>query len=126
MDAMLHAPPESGPGAPRGGAEEHSGRRCPECLGPVDTTMDWRKIFCSQAHRMAFHNRQLIRGRKLVVPAIAERITRSGTARRKAAGILARQRNRQMMDQWVKDDRAAGRMAMDEYFELRERLGFHD
>jgi hypothetical protein len=125
-EAMLHGPPETGTGAPRGAPEEHVRRRCPECLGAVDTRMDWRKMFCSEKHRTDFHNRQLKRGRSLVVPAIAERITRSGTCRRKAAGILARQRNRKLMDQWVKEDREAGRMAMDEYFELRERLGFHE
>ena len=112
---------------PRGSAEELGrGRRCPECLGDVDTRLDWRKMFCSDAHRQAFHNRQLKRGRTLVVLCMAERITRSGWCRRKAAGILARQRSRRLMDRWAREDREAGRMAMDEYFETRERLGFHD
>lgn len=119
-DTVLHGP--------RGTIEELSAvkRRCPECLGAVDTSKDWRKMFCTEGHRKAFHNRQLIRGRKLVVLCMAERITRSGTARRKAAGKLARQRNRRLMDAWHQEDKAAGRMAMDEYFETRERLGFHD
>lgn len=119
-DAMLHGP--------RGSAEElvRVHRRCPECLGAVDTSKDWRKMFCSEPHRTAFHNRQLKRGRTLVVLCMAERITRSGWCRRKAAGILARQRSRRLMDRWAQEDRAAGRMAMDEYFETRERLGFHD
>lgn len=125
-DAMLHGPPETGTGAPRGGIEEHVHRRCPECLGPVDTSLDWRKMFCSEEHRKAFHNRQLIRGRKLVVLCMAERITRSGYCRRKATGILARQRSRRLMDRWAREDRDEGRMAMDEYLETRERLGFHD
>jgi hypothetical protein len=123
---MLHGPPETGPGAPRGSAADSGSRRCPECLGPVDTAKEWRKMFCCDEHRQAFHNRQLKRGRSLVVPAIAERITRSGYCRRKAAGIRARQRNRRMMDDWIKEDRAANRMPMDEYFELTDRLGFYD
>lgn len=124
---VLHDPPESGPGAPRGEpAAAGSGRRCPECLGAVDTSKDWRKMFCSEPHRAAFHNRQLKRGRTLVVLCMAERITRSGWCRRKAAGILARQRSRRLMDRWAREDREEGRMAMDEYFETRERLGFHD
>jgi hypothetical protein len=125
-DAMLHGPPETGRGAPRGPPEGNGHRRCPECLGDVDTSADWRKMFCSEPHRVAFHNRQLKRGRTLVVPAMAERITRSGYCRRKATGILARQRSRRLIDRWAREDRDAGRMAMDEYFETRERLGFHD
>lgn len=126
MSAVLHGPPETGAGAPRGAAEEQTGRRCPECLGAVDTRLDWRKMFCSEPHRQAFHNRQLKRGRTLVVLAMAERITRSGYCRRKATGILARQKSRRLMDRWAKEDREANRMMMDEYLETRERLGFHD
>jgi hypothetical protein len=123
---MLHGPPETGAGAPRGAAEDHVGRKCPECLGHVDTRLDWRKMFCCEDHRKAFHNRQLIRGRKLVVLCMAERVTRSGDRRRKATGILARQRSRRLMDHWHQEDRAAGRMAMDEYLETRNALGFQD
>lgn len=83
-------------------------------------------MFCTEEHRLAFHNRQLKRGRKLVVLAMAERVTRSGERRRKATGILARQRSRRLLDQWHQEDKAAGRMIMDEYLETRERLGFHD
>jgi hypothetical protein len=124
---MLHGPPESGRGAPRGDpATAGEGRRCPECLGAVDTSKDWRKMFCSEEHRQAFHNRQLKRGRTLVVLCMAERVTRSGERRLKATGILARQRSRRLMDRWHQEDVAGGRMAMDEYLETRERLGFHD
>jgi hypothetical protein len=126
VTAMLHGPPETGAGAPRGAAEDHVGRKCPECLGHVDTRLDWRKMFCCEDHRKAFHNRQLIRGRKLVVLCMAERVTRSGDRRRKATGILARQRSRRLMDHWHQEDRAAGRMAMDEYLETRNALGFQD
>jgi hypothetical protein len=123
---MLHGPPETGTGAPRGAPEEHRARRCPECLGAVDTALDWRKMFCSEEHRKAFHNRQLIRGRKLVVLAMAARITRNGTRRRPAAGLVARRRTEHLLDQWWMEDRQAGRMSMDEYLETRHRLGFQD
>lgn len=85
-------------------------------------------MFCCEEHRLAFHNRQLKRGRSLVVPAMADRITRGGERRRPraAAGIAARQRSRRLIAQWVDEDRKAGRMMMDEYFELRARLGFQD
>jgi hypothetical protein len=104
------------------------GRRCVECLGPVDTSRDERKMFCSDAHRTAFHNRQTVRGRKAMPLLIAERITRGGDRRypRAAVGIAARKRARALIAQWVAEDKAAGRMAMDEYVELRMRLGLTD
>jgi hypothetical protein len=123
---VLHGPPETGTGAPRGAPSEHVGRKCPECLGAVDTSLDWRKMFCCEDHRKAFHNRQLIRGRKLVVLCMAERVTRSGYCRRKQTGIEARQRSRRLMDAWHKEDMTAGRMAMDDYLAIRTRLGFQD
>lgn len=101
-------------------------RLCPECLGPVNTELDWRKMFCSEAHRVAFHNRQTVRGRKLVPLVMAERLTRSGDRRDRATGILARQRSRRLLDKWAREDREAGRMAADHYVALRERLGFHE
>lgn len=127
MAAVLHGPPETGRGAPRGApGDAGSGRRCPECLGDVDTSADWRKMFCSEQHRTAFHNRQLKRGRTLVVLCMAERVTRSGYCRLKATGIEARQRSRRLMDKWHQEDMRAGRMAMDEYLAIRTRLGFQD
>jgi hypothetical protein len=104
------------------------GRRCVECLGPVDTSRDERKMFCSDAHRTAFHNRQTVRGRKAMPLLIAERITRGGDRRypRAAVGIAARKRARALIAQWVAEDKAANRMAMDEYVELRMRLGLTD
>lgn len=101
------------------------GRRCVECLGPVDTSRDERKMFCCDGHRTAFHNRQTVRGRKLVPLVIAARITRGGEGRyrRGTAGRAARKRAEALMAQWTKEDRAEGRMTMDEYVELRMRLG---
>jgi hypothetical protein len=117
-DAVLHAAPANGNGK--------KPRRCAECGAPVDTSKEWRKMFCSNEHRTAYHNRQTVRGRKLVPLVMAERITRSGYCRDKATGILARQKSRHLMDLWVREDREAGRMPADEYVALRERLGFND
>jgi hypothetical protein len=104
------------------------GRRCVECLGPVDTSRDERKLFCSDAHRTAFHNRQTVRGRKAMPLVIAERQVRGGDRRYPlaAVGIAARKRLRKMLAIWLAEDRAAGRMSMAEYVELRQRLGMED
>jgi hypothetical protein len=112
--------PNKGTPAPNGK------RRCPECLAAVDTSKDWRKLFCSNEHRTAYHNRQTVRGRKLVPLVMAERITRSGYCRDKVTGILARQKSRHLMDLWNREDREAGRMPSDEYVAIREKLGFND
>lgn len=117
---VLHGPPGNGDNPAR------RPRRCPECLALVDTSKDWRKLYCCDAHRIAYHNRQTVRGRKLVPMVMAERITRSGWCRDKETGKLARQKSRQMMDLWNREDREAGRMPADEYIAVRERLGLND
>jgi hypothetical protein len=126
MTAVLHGPPETGTGEPTAAEAKAVKRRCPECLAAVDTSKDWRKLFCSSEHRTAYHNRQTVRGRKLVPLVMAERITRSGYCRDKETGKLARQKSRQLMDFWNREDREAGRMPADEYIAVRERLGFND
>lgn len=98
-------------------------RRCPECLEALEGASP-RQMFCSAAHKQAFHNRQTVRGRQLVPLVMAERVTRSGSCRDKATGKKARQDSRRLMDRWNAEDRAAGRMAMDEYVALRIRFGF--
>jgi hypothetical protein len=104
------------------------GRRCAECRAPVDTAKDERKMFCSAEHRVAFHNRQTVRGRKAMPLVIAERETRGGDRRyrRAAAGIAARKRLRKLIALWIAEDKAEGRMSMAEYVELRQRLGLED
>ncbi len=102
-------------------------RPCPECGASFDVPeSNPRKMFCTDPHRVAWNNRMTVRGRVLTPLVMAERITRSGYERDKSAGILARQQSRRLMDKWVKEDRAAGRMAADTYFAIRQRLGFHD
>jgi hypothetical protein len=106
-------------------ADAGLGRRCAECLAPVDTTRQAAKMFCSDAHRTAFHNRQTVRGRQAMPLVIAVRLVRDGDRRyrRWQAGVAARTRLRKLIAAWVAEDRAAGRMMMDEYVELRQQLG---
>jgi len=80
-------------------------------------------MFCCAEHRIAHANRMTVRGRRLTAVAMAARITRDGSARDKGAGKSARRISRQLMDQWIKEDREAGRMPADEYHALRGRLG---
>ena len=102
-------------------------RPCPECgVAFAVPEANARKMFCTDAHRVAWNNRMTVRGRVLTPLVMAERITRSGDSRDRASGILARQQSRRLMDKWVKEDRAAGRMAADTYFATRQRLGFHE
>lgn len=105
-----------------------AGRRCVECLGPVDTSRDERKMFCSNEHRTAFHNRQTVRGRKLVPLVICARKLRGGDARYGLAhvGRESRRKAEALIAQWIAEDKAAGRMSMDQYVALRMRLGITD
>lgn len=121
-DQPCNTPPERPPPSL---AEPGLGRRCAECLAPVDTSKDERKMFCSDAHRTAFHNRQTVRGRKAMPLVIVERQTRGGWSKHKRAGvgIAARKRLRKLIAIWIAEDKAAGRMSMTEYVEQRQRLG---
>ncbi len=127
MTAVLHGPPETGTTAPSGAEGSIDTRPCPECLAPIPRSGPrWRKLFCCDAHRVAWNNRMTVRGRVLTPLVMAERVTRSGSCRDKGAGKKARQQSRRLMDQWARDDREAGRMASDTYFAIRDRLGFND
>jgi hypothetical protein len=131
-----HKPPEEPPTMPDQPcntpppslAEPGLGRRCAECLAPVDTSKDERKMFCKDAHRTAFHNRQTVRGRKAMPLVIVERQTRGGWSKHKRAsvGIAARKRLRKLIAIWIAEDKAAGRMSMTEYVEQRQRLGLEN
>lgn len=97
---------------------------CPECMRRV-TAIQPGQIFCSQQHRAAFQNRHRIRGRQLVPFAMADRVTRSGTAGTpdaREAGKQARAVTQRLIARWVAEDKAAGRMSMVDYV---RRLGKH-
>lgn len=119
---MLHSPSQdSSQGKP-------GSRRCPECLVPVEANekAGSSNMFCCAEHRVAFTNRNTVRGRQLVPIALAARITRDGSERRKEIGKHARRLSRTMMDKWNREDREAGRMPPDEYHALRLSLGHLD
>ncbi|MCP3730418.1 hypothetical protein M9978_08250 [Sphingomonas sp. MG17] len=81
-------------------------------------------MFCSPAHKRAWHNRDTVRGARLAPLAIASHSTRGGTRGDKDTGRDARRAAEQLMRQWDADDRAAGRMRAIEYVALRNRLGY--
>jgi len=99
------------------------GRTCPEC-GTLFRAAHPRQIFCSPAHKRAWHNRDTVRGARLTTLAMAAHSTRGGTRGDKETGKRARRDSEQLMRQWDADDRAAGRMRAVEYVALRNRLGY--
>lgn len=117
--SVLHASAKSaeGRGPPR------PARVCPECGAPLPSAA-WRQLFCSPAHKAAFHNRQTVRGRTLTPLVIADRITRGGSRGDVATGRSARNRAQRLMDRWAAEDRDAGRISMVDYVRLRSALGY--
>jgi hypothetical protein len=123
---VLHNPAETPIGAigPVGGhTASRRGSVCPECRSHFEPANP-RQLFCSAAHKADFHNRQTVRGRQLTAIVMASRQTRDGSRGNTAAGKKARQESRLLMDRWTVEDRAAGRMAMIDYYALRDRRGF--
>ncbi|TZG26474.1 hypothetical protein [Sphingomonas montanisoli] len=64
---------------------------------------------------MAFQDRLRIRGRQLAPLAMADRITRNGRSRDAEIGKEARLSSQRLIARWIEEDRAAGRMMMDDY-----------
>jgi hypothetical protein len=83
-----------------------------------------RQLFCSNAHKTAFHNRWTVRGRALAPVAVAARITRDGSTGDTDIGKKARRESRHLMDRWAREDREAGRMTMVDYMRERWRIGY--
>lgn len=83
-------------------------RHCAECGAPFPVR--GRKLFCSQAHAIAFNNRQLARGQAVMGVAQAWRAGRhpKSDAERQAAGEAFRQLCR-LIDAYNAEDAAAGR-----------------
>lgn len=120
MEPMLHTSPDGVQiGAP-------GTRRCPECLVRVEPKIGAGNMFCCAEHRIAFVNRNTVRGRQLVPIVLAARLTRDGSERMKGTGKHARRLSRSMMDKWNREDRLEGRMPADEYHALRVHLGHLD
>lgn len=56
-----------------------------------------------------------VRGRQLVPYAMADRITRGGSAGDKETGKMARAVYQRLISAWAAEDKAAGRMSMVDY-----------
>lgn len=93
---------------------------CAECGAPARSG----GLFCPTAHNSAWNNRQTVRGRVLTPLAIVARVTREGTRGDRATGLQASHEARTLIQRWIDEDRAAGRMAWPEYQRRRYRAGF--
>ena len=106
-----------------GGSRASSRHRCPECAQPFKPVHP-RQLFCSAAHKTAFHNRWTVRGRALAPVAVAARVTRDGSRGDTGIGKQARRESHHLMDRFAREDREAGRMTMVGYMRERWRIGY--
>lgn len=95
-------------------------RTCPEC-GVEFTTPDLEKMFCTPAHRAAFHNRSSKVGRSLVPLAQAWRDGRNAKGNSPRAKALRASAARafadmcRVLDAAAADDRVVGRQSKLDY-----------
>lgn len=111
---MAHAPARTAAGTQHPAPESV---RCVECPAPL-TGSQPGQLFCCDTHRAAFQQRQRIRGRQLLIYAMADRQTRSGTAgtpERRETGKTARAVTQRLIAKWTEEDKAAGRMPAIDY-----------
>lgn len=87
-------------------------RTCPEC-GQSFETKSRTKLFCSSAHKLAFHNRCAARGKVIIPLAMAWRGGRGAGDTAKRAFM----RMSTLLDGWNAEDRAAGRAPMLDFVE---------
>lgn len=87
-------------------------RTCPECSRNFETKSR-TKLFCSNAHKTAFHNRCGARGKVLIPLAMAWRGGRGSTDSAKMAFTKMNTK----LDEWNAEDCQAGRMPMREFVE---------
>lgn len=86
---------------------------CPECGGPVErkSKKGPRPIFCCEAHKVAFQNRMIVRGRVLAPFVMGWRIDRgSGEIAKEAFSQLC-----SIVDRFNAEDAKAGRPRADLY-----------
>lgn len=93
---------------------------CPECLASF--AGDVTAVFCTPAHKQAFHNRAMKRGKVLVPMLLAWRAAKS--KRKDPVGAWAFGEICWMADMWNAEDRAAGRMAAGTYLLPKHRSGW--
>lgn len=119
LQAPRQTPAESHPADPAPSGPS----TCPECLCGF-TRRHPGQLFCTPAHRDQWNNRATVRGRVLTPLAIVTRATRGGSRGDTVTGRKARQHHDQLVQRWIAEDRAAGRMDWPAYMALRYALGF--
>ena len=87
-------------------------RSCPEC-GRDFETKSRTKLFCSNAHKLTFHNRCAARGKVIIPLAMAWRGGRGAGDTAKRAFMKMNSK----LDEWNAEDRQAKRMPMIEFVE---------
>lgn len=112
--AVLDGPPEQPPLA--------TGRRCAECPAHF-APRDAKQLFCGIPCKRAYNNRWLTRGAVLAPIYTAARVTRGGSRGDKAIGRKARQAAEQLVQRWIEEDAAAGRLDAVAYVAHRLRHG---
>lgn len=121
------APESAPPLRQKPAAATPRGHVCGECGVALVRAYGKRNMFCGRPCQLAFGNRMTVRGRVLTPLAMADRLTRSGTRgppEARKAGIEAGRQYRQLIDQWAREDREAGRMTAIEYVARRHALGY--
>lgn len=109
---------------PLPGFEKFQGRVCPECQQPFGTDKS-AQVFCSEAHKLAFHNRSSAIGRVIVPLAMAWRAGRNhkgGAPKAKAYRATAARAFGDLcaaIDVAVADDTANGRLPKLDYLRGR-------
>lgn len=88
-------------------------RLCPECSLPIErkSSRGPVPVFCCSAHKVAFNNRQTVRGRTIVSLAMAWRQQRG----KKGVGSSAFEEMNRILDSFNAEDREAGRPPVTEY-----------
>ena len=95
---------------------------CPNC-GERFTCAHWRQLYCTKACKAQFSARQKVRGQLIVTEMMGHRMARNARdekTRRLAADAWATARR--LLDQWIQEDRAAGRPSALWVLELQGRL----
>lgn len=101
---------------------------CPEC-GERFAQGHHRQLFCGPVHQKAFNNRRTARGGKLVTLFMAARAMRGGSSgdpKLRPAAKDAYMLAHRLVDQYIAEDRAAGRMHPTKVFDQLQRLSFTD
>lgn len=123
MKSLLQAPAQTAAQRQSADPAPHGRATCPECLTAFDPRHPGQ-LFCAPAHRDAWNNRATVRGRVLTGLAIVVRVTRGGSRGDTATGQRARRDHDRLIQRWIEEDRAAGRMPWPTYMARRYALGF--